>query len=132
MESNCPPSFYSEGKCPTLYTAFFHGEKCWWPLNFDLFALIVIDRGRPDVVFADTSEVYWCLQLDKNRQTSRPWEKKKIYDEFREREKNWIEQTLKYILYVKLLILISVGGEHKNCWVQCGSAGSWINWVLSF
>ena len=56
--------------------------------------------------------------------------KKRKYMKKREKERKIeiysieLEQTLGKILFVQLLILISVGGEHKNCWVQCGSAGS--------
>ena len=121
-----------------IYLLFFLGDRWCWRLNFRFVCSDCDrgDRGGRDVVFADTAEVYWCLQLYKNRQTSQAWEKKKKYDKFGKGKKNrnaYIQWT--GINFVEIVLKdpvcdfyqISVGGELKNCWVQSGSAGWELN-----
>ena len=68
-------------------------------------------------------------------QTNKPGVgKKKNIWKFRKIRKNWNIYTWTWknvTACLWLLLMISVGEEHKNCWAQCGNAGSSIEFFVS-
>ena len=101
----CKEHKFSNALNVVIYLLFFLGDSWCWRLNFRFVCSDCDrgDRGGRDVVFADTPEVYWCLQLYKNRQTSQAWEKKKKYDKFGKGKKNrntYIQWTWINFVYI--------------------------------